>query len=76
MAKLNQQMPPDTDFECVWCREAEEISAEIGKTEPQPEVYTFPPEQFGGWDKNSKKPICEYCADAAQEEMQWDNKVN
>ena len=45
-------------FECTWCREAN----------VEPTEYTFSASEFGGYDKTSGLPICENCANAAQEE--------
>lgn len=42
-------------FECEWCKEAE----------LERDEYTFPTNEIGGCDEDSKKPICENCADEA-----------
>lgn len=68
--------PIVTTFECVWCRESEEISASL-KTDSVHELadlmdeeeYTFPIGEIGGYDARTKQPICDFCADAAAEEM-------
>jgi hypothetical protein len=55
-------------FECVWCKDAEEISASL-KSTSDPAEYTFSTDRLGGYDNKTGKPICDTCADAAQEEM-------
>lgn len=45
-------------FECVWCKDA-------GCT---PEEYTFPNDEIGGYDKKTRKTICQNCRDEARDE--------
>lgn len=62
-------LPPTENFECCWCKQPEVWSAERNEREPDPSVYTYEPDWYGGWCSESKLPICDGCADAAQEEM-------
>ena len=62
--QLTGTSKPDT-FMCAWCKN--------GGCDP--DEYTRPIDEIGGFDKDTGEPICEDCADAAQEELVFNNNI-
>lgn len=49
-------------FECAWCKEAG----------LDPDEYTYPMDEAGGYDTTTDKKICENCADEARDSANFD----
>jgi hypothetical protein len=55
-------MPPTEDFTCSWC-----VIAGV-------EEANYPPDEFGGRDADTGKPICWNCAAEADAENYYEDK--
>lgn len=57
MENQNEPKPPESNFECSWCKIA-------GMTK---EEYTREARYYGGYDNATGEPICEDCRDGIAE---------